>query len=84
MNEVIAGNAARSPTASTPHACRSTPRCSASRMPSVGASTVPPTTIFALLRNASGVLAAGGSHTASAHGASNPSACATLPASWAS
>ena len=59
-----AGSAVRRGSACRPQPCRSTPRPASSRIPRVGASTVPATTIFALLRNPSSGLATGLCQTA--------------------
>ena len=82
IDPMSAGKAARMPGAMMPQCRRSTPRPAASRMPRVGESTVPPTTIFAFARKPPSALVTGGSHAMppDAKGSSSARARASLPA----
>ncbi|MNL67041.1 hypothetical protein D3C87_1915950 [compost metagenome] len=84
MKVVIGAKAARSPAERMPQPVRSTPCWVESRMPSVGLSDVPPTTILARLRKPWDALVMGGSQTASGQAARTSRACAILAASWTS
>lgn len=77
-----AGSASWSAGTWSPHSRRSVPPPVGSRIPRVGASTVPATTILALLRNPASALGTGGSQSTSGHGASSAAVCSCFARSW--